>query len=103
MQHVIVAHVYTISLCIIFHTCLFISYRLIQLSSPNLNYLIGPGATVFYLNIITFVIPTINTHFAIYFQQKTVSIRASVDALYRDGAREISRDPRTKTPLRMTP
>ena len=34
--------------------------RLIRLSSPNLNYIIGLGAIVLYLNVITFVIPTTN-------------------------------------------
>ena len=31
--------------------------RLIRLSSSNLNYLIGLGAIILYINIITFVIP----------------------------------------------
>ena len=43
---------------------LLVHCRLIRLSSPNLNYLIGLGAIVLYLNIITLVIPTTNTHFA---------------------------------------
>ena len=46
------------------HNYYFLFHRLIRLSSPNLNYLIGLGAIVLYLNIITLVIPTTNTHFA---------------------------------------
>lgn len=38
--------------------------RLIRLSSPNLNYIIGLGAIVLYLNVITLVIPTTNPDFA---------------------------------------
>ena len=38
--------------------------RLIRLSSPNLNYIIGLGAIILYLNVITLVIPTTNTDFA---------------------------------------
>ena len=38
--------------------------RLIRLSSPNLNYLIGLGAIIFYINVITLVVPTTNTDFA---------------------------------------
>ena len=38
--------------------------RLVRLSSPNLNYIIGVGAVVLYFNVITLVIPTTNTHFA---------------------------------------
>ncbi|CAI8012114.1 Gamma-aminobutyric acid type B receptor subunit 1 [Geodia barretti] len=48
----------------IFFTLIFRNRKLIRLSSPNLNYLIGLGAIVLYLNIITLVIPTTNTHFA---------------------------------------
>ena len=33
-------------------------YRLIRLSSPNLNYLIGIGAIVLYIDICFFVIPS---------------------------------------------
>ena len=33
-------------------------FRLIRLSSPNLNYIIGLGAVVLYLNVIILVIPT---------------------------------------------
>ncbi|CAI8020636.1 Gamma-aminobutyric acid type B receptor subunit 1 [Geodia barretti] len=49
--------------CILFNI-IFREKRLIRLSSPNLNYLIGLGAIVLYLNVITLVIPTTNTHFA---------------------------------------
>ena len=34
--------------------------RLIRLSSPNLNYLIGSGAIVLYIDIYFFIIPTTN-------------------------------------------
>ena len=34
------------------------SHRLIRLSSPNLNYIIGIGAIILYMNVIVFVIPT---------------------------------------------
>ena len=34
------------------------TYRLIRLSSPKLNYLIGIGAIVLYVNVYLFVIPT---------------------------------------------
>jgi gamma-aminobutyric acid type B receptor len=49
--------------CILFNI-IFREKRLIRLSSPNLNYLIGLGAIVLYLNVITLVIPTTNTLFA---------------------------------------
>ena len=39
-------------------------YRLVRLSSSNLNYLIGLGAIVLYVNVITLVIPTTNADFA---------------------------------------
>ena len=32
--------------------------RLIRLSSPNLNYLIGGGAIILYMDIYFFIIPT---------------------------------------------
>ena len=38
-------------------------HRLIRLSSPNLNYIIGLGAIILYLNVISFVIPTTNADF----------------------------------------
>ena len=34
--------------------------RLIRLSSPNLNYLIGAGAIILYVDIYLFIIPTTN-------------------------------------------
>ena len=37
-----------------------LSYRLIRLSSPNLNYLIGVGAIILYMNTYFFIIPTTN-------------------------------------------
>ena len=37
-----------------------ISHRLIRLSSPKLNYIIGIGAVILYLNVIFLVVPTIN-------------------------------------------
>ena len=43
---------------------LLVHCRLIRLSSPNLNYLIGLGAIVLYLNVIVLVIPTTNPEFA---------------------------------------
>jgi gamma-aminobutyric acid type B receptor len=49
--------------CILFNI-IFREKRLIRLSSPNLNYLIGLGAIVLYLNVITLVIPTTNADFA---------------------------------------
>ena len=39
-------------------------FRLIRLSSPNLNYIIGLGAIILYLNVIVLVIPTKNSDFA---------------------------------------
>ena len=33
-------------------------YRLIRLSSPNMNQLIGLGAILLFINVITFVIPS---------------------------------------------
>ena len=36
------------------------SYRLIRLSSPNLNYIIGVGAIILYVDIYLFIIPTTN-------------------------------------------
>lgn len=39
---------------------LFFSYRLVRLTSPNLNYLIGTGAIILYVDIYFFVIPTTN-------------------------------------------
>ena len=36
------------------------SSRLIRLSSPNLNYLIGAGAIILYVDIYLFIIPTTN-------------------------------------------
>ena len=38
--------------------------RLIRLSSPNLNYIIGLGAFILYLNVVTLVIPATNHDFA---------------------------------------
>ena len=46
------------------HVSLYWVYRLIRLSSSNLNYLIGLGAIVLYVNVITLVIPTTNADFA---------------------------------------
>ena len=40
-----------------------VSHRLIRRSSPNLNYIIGLGAIILYLNVISFVIPTTNPDF----------------------------------------
>ena len=37
-------------------------YRLIRLSSPNLNYLIGGGAIILYMNTYFFIIPTTDPH-----------------------------------------
>ena len=42
-----------------------ILYRLIRLSSPNLNYIIGLGAIVLYLNVIILVVPTAEPHVAV--------------------------------------
>ena len=39
-----------------------LSYRLIRLSSPNLNYLIGIGAIILYMNTSFFIVPTFNQH-----------------------------------------
>ena len=36
-------------------------YRLIRMSSPNLNYLIGGGAIILYMNTYFFIVPTINS------------------------------------------
>ena len=47
--HVLVLHITVIKL---------FSYRLIRLTSPNLNYLIGVGAVVLYIDIYFFVIPS---------------------------------------------
>ncbi|CAI8049960.1 Gamma-aminobutyric acid type B receptor subunit 2, partial [Geodia barretti] len=49
--------------CVLF-TLVFRKKKLIRLSSPNLNYLIGLGAIVLYLNVIVLVIPTTNPEFA---------------------------------------
>ena len=35
-------------------------YRLIRLTSPNLNYIIGAGATLLYLDICLKVVPTVD-------------------------------------------
>jgi len=35
-------------------------YRLIRLTSPNLNYIIGAGATLLYLDICLNVVPTVD-------------------------------------------
>lgn len=39
---------------------MFITFRLMKLSSPNLNYLIGFGAIVLYIGMYLFVIPSTN-------------------------------------------
>ena len=41
-----------------FSQLLCILWRLIRLSSPNLNYLIGIGAIVLYVDVYFFVIPS---------------------------------------------
>ena len=41
-----------------------ISYRLIRLSSPNLNNIIGIGAVVLYVNVIALVVPTTDMQIA---------------------------------------
>ena len=41
-----------------------IIFRLIRLSSPNLNYIIGLGAFILYLNVVALVIPATNHDFA---------------------------------------
>nr|CAA76688.1 metabotropic glutamate GABA-like receptor [Geodia cydonium] len=45
----------------VFFTVIFRKRKLIRLSSPNLNYLIGLGAIILYFNVITLVIPTTDT------------------------------------------
>ena len=42
-------------------TLYFLCIRLMKLSSPNLNYLIGTGAVVLYINMYLFIIPTKDT------------------------------------------
>ncbi|CAI8029905.1 Gamma-aminobutyric acid type B receptor subunit 2 [Geodia barretti] len=49
--------------CLLFNI-IFRQRRLVRLSSSNLNYLIGLGAIVLYVNVITLVIPTTNADFA---------------------------------------
>ena len=41
-------------------------YRLIRMSSPNLNYIIGLGAIVLYFNVIVLVIPTTKEKVALF-------------------------------------
>ena len=41
-------------------------YRLIRMSSPNLNYIIGMGAIVLYFNVIVLVIPTTKEKVALF-------------------------------------
>ncbi|CAI8035412.1 Gamma-aminobutyric acid type B receptor subunit 2 [Geodia barretti] len=54
--------VFTI-ICLVF-TIFFRNERLIRLSSPNLNYMIGLGAIVLYINVIILVIPAKDTNLA---------------------------------------
>ena len=41
--------------------------RLIRLTSPNLNYLIGAGAILLYIDVYFYVIPTSDQHTAAIF------------------------------------
>ena len=40
------------------HTCVTSLLRLIKLASTNINYLIGIGAIILYIDIVIFVVPT---------------------------------------------
>ena len=42
------------------YDCVLPPHRLIRMSSPNLNYLIGGGAIILYMDIYFFIIPTTN-------------------------------------------
>ena len=46
--------------CFIINPLTCFPLRLVRLSSPNLNYLIGAGAIILYLNICFYIVPTTN-------------------------------------------
>ena len=82
LQSVILA--FCIILCVFFH------YRLIRISSPNLNYIIGLGAIVLYLNIIVLVIPAAEEEMAIVLCNVSTNLLYNVCVSYVNDEMESS-------------